>query len=161
MKNVVLTTLALLACLPAFAAEGPLSARLEAYRVVTDAHGAERLAPDSTARPSDVVEYRTTYRNSSPKALRQVAATLPVPTGFVYVSGTATRGVLASLDGVTFAAVPLTRRIKGAAGNEITVPVPLAEYRALRWNLGDMPANSTRVVTARMRMDDSNVVAAR
>lgn len=30
--------------------------------------------------------------------------------------------------------------------------VPASEYRFLRWNLGDLPAGSTRTVRARMQL---------
>lgn len=152
---VVLATLA-----QAAVADQPLVASLDARRVVLE-NGVEKLLPADIARPADVVEYRTTYRNVSRKSLGNVAATLPVPAGFEFVLGTATLGAQASLDGKTYAPIPLTRRVKGADGREQVVQVPASEYRFLRWQLGELPANASRVVVARMRMDDTQVVASR
>lgn len=152
---VVLATLA-----QAAVADQPLVASLDARRVVLE-NGVEKLLPADIARPADVVEYRTTYRNVSRKSLDNVAATLPVPAGFEFVLGTATLGAQASLDGKTYAPIPLTRRVKGADGREQVVQVPASEYRFLRWQLGELPANASRVVVARMRMDDTQVVASR
>lgn len=161
MKTLVMLLLGL-AALGRVAHSGePLVAQLDARRVVVQANGAETLMAADTARPSDVIEYRTTYQNVSKKTLGNVAATLPVPAGFEFIPGTATRGALASLDGKTFLPVPLTRRVKGADGREQVVQVPASEYRYLRWQLGELPASASRVVVARMRMDDSQVVAAR
>jgi len=161
MKFFAVIVLALMATASNAWADGPLTATLDAQRVVADTAGGERFVSADTARPSDVVEYRTTYKNTSKRTLRQVAATLPVPAGFVFVAGSASKGALASTDGVKFSAIPLMRLVKSADGRDQMVAVPLSEYRALRWSLGDIPGESARVVTARMRMDDATVVAKR
>lgn len=159
MKAFVVMMVALAAMTQAASADQPLVASLDARRVVVE-NGVEKLVPADIARPADVVEYRTTYRNVSRKSLGNVAATLPVPAGFEFIPGTTTPGVLASLDGKSYAPVPLTRRVKGADGREQIVPVPASEYRFLRWHLGELPAGASRDVVARMRMDDQ-VVASR
>lgn len=155
MKSVatLLLSLIVLATQPAFADE-PLSATLEAHKVLL-ANGVERFVSADTAQPNDVVEYRTSYRNRSQKTLRGVAATLPVPAGFEYVPNSAGTDALASLDGKTYAAVPLTRTVKAADGREEVRLVPVSEYRFLRWKLGDLPAGETTTVTARMRMSST------
>lgn len=160
MKAFVVLMVALAAMAQAAYADQPLVASLDARRVVVE-NGVERLPPADIARPADVVEYRTTYRNVSRKSLGNVAATLPVPAGFEFVPGTATLGAQASLDGRTYAPIPLTRRVKGADGREQVVQVPASEYRFLRWQLGTLAPNSSRDVVARMRMDDTQVVASR
>jgi uncharacterized repeat protein (TIGR01451 family) len=161
MKVFAMLLLGMAAYVQAANAAEPLVASLDARRVVVEVNGTERLLPADVARPNDVVEYRTTYSNVSKKTLTAVAATLPVPAGFQFIAGTATRGALASLDGKTYAPIPLTRVVKDASGRDQVVAVPVAEYRFLRWNLGDVPAAASRVVVARMRMDDSAVVVAR
>ncbi|HTU67629.1 MAG TPA: hypothetical protein VMF52_16885 [Steroidobacteraceae bacterium] len=153
MKTLVMLLLGLAALGRVAHADQSLVASLDARRVVTETGGVEKLVPADVARPADVVEYRTTYQNVSKKPLANVAATLPIPAGFVFLAGTATRGALASLDGKTYAAMPLTRRVKGADGREQVVEIPAAEYRFLRWQLGDLPADASRVVVARMRME--------
>jgi hypothetical protein len=37
-------------------------------------------------------------------------------------------------------------------GQEVEVIVPQSEYRALRWNLGDLGTNQSQTVAARMRV---------
>jgi uncharacterized repeat protein (TIGR01451 family) len=158
MKFAVVMMLGLAALTsPAFA-EGPLTATLDARRVVVAANGKEALVPADSAVPNDVIEYRTTYRNVGKSTLRGVAATLPVPQGFVFVAGTATRDVLASLDGKTYAPVPLMRVVTLPDGRKRDERVPVAEYRFLRWQLGNMPVNTTNTVVARMRMSDAPAV---
>lgn len=155
MKSVVVLVLSLLvlAGQPALADES-LSATLEARKVLV-ANGVERFESADTAQPNDVLEYRTSYRNRSQKTLRGVAATLPIPTGFEYIPNSAGTDALASLDGKTFAAVPLTRTVKARDGRDEVRLVPVSEYRFLRWQLGDLPAGATSTVTARVRMQST------
>ena len=142
---------------PAYAGD-PLTATLDARRVVVAADGKETLVVADTAKPNDVIEYRTTYRNVSKATVRGVAATLPVPYGFAYVAGTAGKTAQASVDGKTFAPLPLTRVVKLPDGRTRIEAVPVAEYRFLRWDLGNMPANTTNTVVARMRMNGDAAV---
>lgn len=156
MKPVVALVLSLVVLVahPAFADES-LSATLEAHKVLVAPNGVERFESADTAQPNDVLEYRTSYRNRSQKTLRGVAATLPIPTGFEYIPNSAGEDALASLDGKTFAAVPLTRTVKARDGRDEVRLVPVSEYRFLRWKLGDLPAGATSTVIARVRMQST------
>ena len=141
-------------------ADDALQATLEAHKVTRQTDGKEALAPAGEAQPGDVVEYRSIYRNVSAKTLTKVAATLPIPAGFEYIENTATARALASTDGKSFAPVPLMRVVKTAQGKNEMRPVPAAEYRYLRWSLGDMRAGTTSTVVARVRMSSGPVQAA-
>jgi hypothetical protein len=129
-----------------------VTVNLVAYRVSTDASGKERLDTTSTVKPGDFIEYRAIYRNASNNTVKDLAATLPVPgLGFEYAANTALPSApLASLDGKIFSAAP-TRVVTLANGSRETVAVPAAEYRYLRWNLGDLNAGASKSVSARMR----------
>lgn len=133
-------------------ADGPLSASLEARRIGLAADGSERRLSAEGAVPGDLIEYRAIYRNASQRPLRGVVATLPVPADCEYVPGSAGRGVLASLDGKSFAPVPLMRRVRLADGREHMQAVPASEYRYLRWTLGSLHANGSSTVSARVRV---------
>jgi uncharacterized repeat protein (TIGR01451 family) len=123
--------------------------------------GKETLLPATQAKPGDVLEYRATYKNAGDQPARQVMATLPVPAGMEFVGRTASPSKLeASLDGQTYATVPLTRRVKQADGREVVRVVPTTEYRWLRWPLGTLGSNSTRTVVARMRVQTAPVADA-
>ncbi len=132
-------------------AAGDVSVVLTAQRVAV-VNGRETRSPADQASPGDVIEYRAEYRNAGANAVKQLAATLPVPHGMEYVAGTGAPQ-LASLDGKTFAPVPLQRRVKLADGREVLRDVPANEYRALRWSLGTLAPSQTRAVTARVRVN--------
>jgi uncharacterized repeat protein (TIGR01451 family) len=142
-----------------FAAE-PLSASLEAHKIVRAADGKEQQLDAAAAKPGDVIEYRATYKNVSDKPLKGVKATLPVPaSGVEYLANSALpAGVEASVDGVQFAPAPLKRLVRLADGKQQQQLVPTAEYRFLRWPLGELPAGAAKSVTARVRVTSEPVL---
>lgn len=138
-------------------AAGGVSVELTAHRV-TKQHGKEALALAEQAKPGELLEYRAHYKNSGTSEARGLAATLPIPRGTQYVPGSATPGRLeASLDGQTFALVPLMRKVKTGGGKTVMREVPVSEYRALRWPLGTLAAKQSRVVAARVRVEPAQV----
>jgi uncharacterized repeat protein (TIGR01451 family) len=138
-----------------------VTVHLSAARIVAAAPGgAEIRAAADSAKPGEVIEYRAVYHNTGKSPARAVQATLPVPVGTEFIVGAPAAGLRASLDGKTYQPLPLTRRVKRADGQTVEVPVPLAEIRSLRWDLGEMPAQRETVVSARVRVQTGAVVAA-
>ncbi|MDQ8021810.1 MAG: hypothetical protein REI94_08230 [Moraxellaceae bacterium] len=127
---------------------------LEVFSVHKQEGGNEAFRPAERAQPGDVLEYRATYRNRGSAAARKLEATLPVPAGNIaYIADSARpQAVLASLDGQRFDAPPLKRTVKQADGRQQVETVPAAEYRFLRWKLGDLPAGASTTVVSRMRV---------
>jgi uncharacterized repeat protein (TIGR01451 family) len=156
--TVVLIALASLAPLAAWA-QSDVTVNLTAQRVIPSTSGKEAFAPGDQARPGDVLEYRATYHNTTTSRVRQLAATLPVPHGMVFVPGTASPGVFASLDGKTFEPYPLKRRVKLDDGRVVVREVPASEVRWLRWSLGALDAKADKVVRARLRVEPVAVAA--
>ena len=151
--------LAMLLAPEAALAGNDVAVTLAAQRV-TVTNGKEAFSSASQVKPGDVVEYRATYTNSGKAPARQLLATLPVPAGMEFVEQSAVPAKLeASLDGQRYAPVPLTRRVKQADGKEVVRPVPPAEYRWLRWTLGNLGSNTARTVSARMRVQTVPVAA--
>lgn len=141
---------------------GGIDAQLQAQVVQHDADGKERLLSADRAQPGDVIDYRVTYANRTSALVKGVQATLPIPAdSTVYISNSAQpAAVQASTDGVRFEPVPLRRVVIGADGRSQTHEVPLEQYRFLRWNIGDLAAGATRVVSARVRMINTTASAA-
>src|SRR5437762_1650033 len=147
MERTLVTALVVTALLiPAFArAEGDVSIALSAQRVTAKAGGREAVERADRAKPGDVIEYRATYRNQGHAVVRRLDATLPIPAGTEYLDRTARPAVmLASLDGRSFAPIPLMRRVRLADGREVMHAVPASEYRWLRWSLGSIDSHAER-----------------
>ena len=165
MHRSIRSSLALACVLAAFAAAptaraaGDVTVELTANRV-SKSQGRDVLAPAEQARPGDVIQYKALYRNAGQAEARGFAATLPIPRGTHYVPGSASpRRVEASLDGRSFAPVPLKRQVRLPDGRTVTREVPASEYVALRWSLGVLPARQAREVTARVRIEAAQVAA--
>lgn len=135
-----------------------VEANLSASKVTLNAGGKEVLSIADKVAPSDLLEYQTLYKNNGKSTIKSLMATLPIPTGMTYVAGTAKpSSALASLDGKSFAAMPLKRMVKKSDGKMEEQLVPLLEYRALRWSLGELSANAKVAVSVRTKV---NAVAA-
>jgi uncharacterized repeat protein (TIGR01451 family) len=143
------------------AAQAPaVTTTLQASRVdLVDGKAVHK--PAESGRPGDLIEYAGTYRNAGKAPVDRLAATIPVPVGTTLVAASAEpAGAQASTDGVRFAAMPLLRTVRQADGSTRQEPVPLADYRFVRWDLGTLPASAERVVRLRVRIDAAEQAAA-
>jgi uncharacterized repeat protein (TIGR01451 family) len=137
----------------AWAQSAQISSELQVQQVET-VDGQTVLKPATVTKPGDVLEYRVSYSNHSASAVTGLIANLPIPAGTTLVDRSQLPpDALASTDGALFAPLPLTRLVRQPDGTSRTVPVPLEEYRALRWKLGTLlPGRSTQV-SARVRVN--------
>lgn len=140
-----------------------LSIELAVYQVKSNPDGKEILTPAERAKPGDVLEYQAVYRNSGKKPATSVRASLPIPAGNAVLAVDSPRpaNLLASTDGSRFAPFPLMRWIMLPNGQREQRPVAAAEYRTLRWELGDLAPGGSAKVSARVRVaNDATIVAA-
>jgi hypothetical protein len=134
-------------------ATATLRSELTVKQVVVSDNGTESLRPATEVKPNDLLQYAASYVNTSATAVKHLVASLPIPPGTQWVDASAVpRTVLASTDGKVFLPVPLVRRTKDAKGDFIDQPVPLSEYRALRWAEQVVAPGATYTVSARVRV---------
>ncbi len=139
----------------AFAAgeKATLTSELQVWNVVKKADGAEALLPAQSVKPGDVLQYTAVYKNADSRAVSRLVASLPIPAGTELVATSALpREVQASLDGKVYAAVPLMRKVRRADGQMVDAPVPLTEYRYLRWPEQQVAAGGSFSTSARVRV---------
>lgn len=127
--------------------------QLSAFKVAASADGEKLVSADKIA-PGEVIEYQVRYANTGAKPAKNLQATLPIPASLEWVPNSArpAADVLASLDGKTFALMPLMRKVKAPDGTEKTVAVPSSEYRFLRWSISSLGAGQSVQVAARARL---------
>jgi hypothetical protein len=126
---------------------------LKAQKVLRTTEGKEVLRVADRAMPGEIIQYDALYKNQSSSSVRRLEPTLPIPAGLEYIPASAKPApAKASLDGKTFAPVPLMRQVVLANGETKQEQVPFSEYRALRWDLGDLEAGKTALVSARARL---------
>lgn len=133
-------------------AESAVVIDLKQSKVVLDEKGAEHLVDAETVKPGDVIEYRATYKNRSSKSVAGLIANLPIPEGMEYLPKSTRPGgrlpTFAAKDG-RYGAEPLMRQ---AAGQK-EISVPYNEYRAVRWQLGQLPAGGITEVSVRAKVE--------
>ena len=151
LSALTLAPLTLVVAAPAAPVAAPLiQAQLQAFKVLLQKDGDEKLASADIANPGDVIEYQATYSNGGQRAATNLNATLPIPAALSYVPNTASPGgFMASTDAKNFASAPLKRAEKDANGKTVLVLVPFSEYRALRWNVKQLAPGADFKVSAR------------
>lgn len=133
---------------------------LEVHLVQVDTNGREVLRPANQASPGDILEYKVTCKNQGDSIARDVRATLPVPVkGLLFLEKQSeVKNIQASVDGNRFASLPLQKYITTPDGFIKTTVVDPIDYRFLRWNVGDLPAQGSKTVYARMRLVTANQI---
>ena len=134
-----------------------INVKLKVYRVVEHTKGRVELTPTTTAKPGDVLEYRSEYMNRGDQTARGLVGRLPIPEGQLeYIADPKSDTRLrASVDGKHYEALPLMRTVIQADGAQVQQAIPFTEYRFLAWDLGDLPRHGQATTTARLRMLDS------
>lgn len=139
-------------------ATDPLLIKLVRSKVMLES-GREIFKSAATAKPGDILEEAATYTNTSKTALKGLEATLPVPGNTELVMASIKpANAKASVDGKTFANVPLVQKVRQPNGIEVEQPVPLGQYRYLRWYPGELAAEKSMTVTARFKVADAPVI---
>lgn len=150
---------ALCCCVAAAWAAPVVSSQLVVDKVVQGV-GGESLKPATAAQPGDVLQYRATYANAGDHAAGHLVADLPIPAGTaLQEQGIVPSGASATLDGNTYAPMPLKRKVIGKDGKVHEERVPLVEIRGLRWNLGNLEPGQSRVVQLRVHVNVATAVS--
>ncbi len=129
----------------------PVSVQLKAFKKVVDSKGNAQFKAADSIKPQDVIEYRATYTNNTTGNIKSLKATLPIPADTQYLGASLPSGALASTDGVNFSAMPLKKKVDGKLVN-----IPLKEYRALQWQIAELPAKKSVTVSAQAKVNTSN-----
>jgi uncharacterized repeat protein (TIGR01451 family) len=133
--------------------------QLDQNRVVM-VNGKEVLQAADKVNPGDLLEYRVRYANKGTAVANNLIVTLPIPRGLEFSNLTDTpKAALASLDGQVFEALPIKRTVRQADGKEIAQNVSLSQYRALRWQVDQLPAGKTVSFSARARVEAAAVAS--
>ena len=129
----------------------PVSVQLKAFKRVVDSKGNAQFKAADSIKPQDVIEYRATYTNNTTGNIKSLKATLPIPADTQYLGASLPSGALGSTDGVNFATMPLKKKVDGKLVN-----IPLKEYRALQWQIAELPAKKAVTVSAQAKVNTSN-----
>ena len=138
-------------------ANDPLRIKLVRSKVAVE-KGREVLVSAAFAKPGDTLEEVATYTNTSKSTLKGFEATLPVPANTELVMASVKpANAKASADGKTFSKLPLVQKLRQPNGVEVEQPLPLDQYRYLRWYPGELAAEKSMTVVARFKVANTPV----
>ncbi len=130
---------------------GSVSSELTVHKVVKDKDGKEILVAAESAKPGEVLQYTTTYRNTGQSAVTSLTHTLPIPTAMAYLPNSdKPKADSASIDGKAFSPLPLMR--KSPANPDKLEPIPPAEYRYIRWTAPKLDAKQSVRYSVRVQV---------
>lgn len=139
---------------PAPPLSAPLELAVQAEKLGVAADGSAALAPATSAGPGDTLLYTVTFTNATDGALDHVRITQAIPSGVVYVPGTAVAPgalVLFSVDGgVTFG---LPAELEVTRDDGVERRAAASDYTHVRWLLaGPLEARATGFARFRAEM---------
>lgn len=134
---------------PVFSAPDVIAADTKVMKVMSDASGKEYLVPARSINSGDIIEYRTTYTNTTAQPVSDVMATVNLPNGVTLVSLDTPLQTLASSGGDSYQSIS---QVGDTTIIRTTETTPLNNYSNLRWNMVDLTPNSSKTVVMRAKI---------
>lgn len=136
------TTLDTLQLTPTFSTPGVVNANTKVIKILKNADGREVAVPANHIAPGDVIEYHTTYTNTTAQPVNDINAMISVPSGVQLVSLNSPLPTLATTGGDSYQTIQ-------QVGNTVVVQ---ENYSGLKWNLVNFDANAAKTVVIRAKV---------
>ena len=144
VTNPAVTTVSLdtLQLQPTFSTPDLVSANTKIMKIMKNSDGRDIAVPANHIAPGDVIEYRTTYINTSAQPISDLNATVTLPSGVKLVSLNSPLPTLATTGGNSYQTIQ-------QMGNTTVIQ---ENYSGLRWNLVNLDANTPQTVIMRAKV---------
>ena len=136
------TTLDTLQLTPTFSTPGVVNANTKVMKILKNADGREVAVPANHIDPGDVIEYHTTYTNTTAQPVNDINAMISLPSGVQLVSLNSPLPTLATTGGDSYQTIQ-------QVGNTVVVQ---ENYSGLKWNLVNFDANAAKTVVIRAKV---------
>ncbi len=136
------TTLDTLQLTPTFSTPGVVNANTKVMKILKNADGREVAVPANHIAPGDVIEYHTTYTNTTAQPINDINAMISLPSGVQLVSLNSPLPTLATTGGDSYQTIQ-------QVGNTVVVQ---ENYSGLKWNLVNFDANAAKTVVIRAKV---------
>ncbi len=136
------TTLDTLQLTPTFSTPGVVNANTKVMKILKNADGREVAVPANHIAPGDVIEYHTTYTNTTAQPINDINAMISLPSGVQLVSLDSPLPTLATTGGDSYQTIQ-------QVGNTVVVQ---ENYSGLKWNLVNFDANAAKTVVIRAKV---------
>ena len=142
VTNQVTTTLDTLQLTPTFSTPGVVNANTNVMKILKNADGREVAVPANHIAPGDVIEYHTTYTNTTAQPVNDINAMISLPSGVQLVSLNSPLPTLATTGGDSYQTIQ-------QVGNTVVIK---ENYSGLKWNLVNLGSNAAQTVVIRAKV---------
>ena len=140
--QIVSTSLDTLQLTPTFSTPGVVNAQTKVMKILKNKDGREVAVPANHIAPGDVIEYHTTYTNTTAQPVTDINAMVSLPNGVQLVSLNSSLPTLATTGGDSYQTIQ-------QVGNTVVVK---ENYSGLKWNLVDLSPNAAQTVVIRAKV---------
>lgn len=140
--QIVSTSLDALQLTPTFSTPDVVNAQTKVMKILKNKDGREMAVPANHIAPGDVIEYHTTYTNTTAQPVNDINAMVSLPNGVQLVSLNSPLPTLATTGGDSYQTIQ-------QVGNTVVIK---ENYSGLKWNLVDLPANAPQTVVIRAKV---------
>ena len=140
--QIVSTSLDTLQLTPTFSTPDVVNAQTKVMKILKNKDGREVAVPANHIAPGDVIEYHTTYTNTTAQPATDINAMVSLPNGVQLVSLNSPLPTLATMGGDSYQTIQ-------QVGNTVVVK---ENYSGLKWNLVDLSPNAAQTVVIRAKV---------
>ena len=141
-NQITTTTLDTLQLTPTFSKPGVVNANTKVMKIMKNSAGREVAVPANHIAPGDIIEYHTTYTNTTAQPVNDINAMVSLPSGVQLVSLNSPLPTFATTGGDTYKTIQ-------QVGNTVVVQ---ENYSGLKWNLANLNANGNQTVVIRAKV---------
>ncbi|WP_352259395.1 hypothetical protein [Psychrobacter sp. TB55-MNA-CIBAN-0194] len=138
-KTVSLETLQLT---PSFSKPDIVNAQTKVMKILKNKEGREIAVPANHIAQGDIIEYHTTYTNTTNQLVNGINAMVSLPNGIQLVSLNSLLPTLATTDGNSYQVI---QPMSNTAATQVS-------YSGLKWDLVNLDANATQTVVVRAKV---------
>ncbi len=136
------TSLDTLQLQPTFSTPDVVGAQTKIMKILKNNDGREFAVPANHVAPGDIIEYHTTYTNTTAQPVNDINAMVSLPSGVKLVSLNSPLPTLATTGGDSYQTVQ-------QVGNTVVIK---ENYSGLKWNLVNLDANTPQTVVIRAKV---------
>ena len=127
---------------PTFSTPDVVNANTKVMKILKNSDGREVAVPANHIAPGDVIEYHTTYTNTTAQPVNDINAMISLPSGVQLVSLNSPLPTLATTGGDNYQTIQ-------QIGNTVVVQ---ENYSGLKWNLVNLGSNAAQTVVIRAKV---------
>lgn len=136
------TSVDALQLIPTFSTPDIVNAQTKVMKILKNSAGRDVAVPANHIAPGDIIEYHTTYTNTTAQPVNDINAMVSLPNGVQLVSLNSPLPTLATTGGDSYQTIQ-------QVGNTVVVQ---ENYSGLKWNLVNLNPNAAQTVVIRAKV---------